>query len=35
MLNQTQKGQEYLEDAWRFEQTKPDRKKLKKFSSKG
>jgi len=27
-LNQTQKGQEYLEKCWILEQTEPDRKKL-------
>lgn len=27
-LSQTEKGQEYLDDAWRMEQTKPDRKAL-------
>lgn len=36
MLNQTEKGREYLDDAWRLEQTKPDRKKLReKFGLKG
>lgn len=36
MLNQTEKGREYLDNAWRLEQTKPDRKKLReKFGSKG
>lgn len=28
MLSRTQAGQEYLDNAWRMEQTKPDRKKL-------
>ncbi len=27
---QTTEGREYLEDAWRFEQTKPEREKLRK-----
>lgn len=27
-LNQSEKGQEYLDNAWRMEQTKPDRIKL-------
>jgi hypothetical protein len=27
-LNQTEKGQEYLNNAWRWEQTKPDRAAL-------
>ena len=27
-LNQTEKGQEYLDNAWRWEQTKPDRAAL-------
>lgn len=27
-LQQTEKGREYLENAWRLEQTKPERKKL-------
>lgn len=27
-MSQTEKGQEYLDNAWRLEQTKPDRKKL-------
>jgi hypothetical protein len=27
-LNQTEEGQEYLKNAWRMEQTKPDREKL-------
>jgi len=26
--NQTEAGQEYLDNCWRMEQTKPDRKKL-------
>ena len=27
-LSQSEKGQEYLDNAWRMEQTKPDRVKL-------
>jgi hypothetical protein len=27
-MNQTEKGQEYLDNAWRMEQTKPDRAAL-------
>jgi hypothetical protein len=27
-LNRTEKGQEYLDNAWRMEQTKPDRAAL-------
>ena len=27
-MSQTEKGQEYLDNAYRLEQTKPDRKKL-------
>lgn len=35
-LSQTEAGQEYLDNAWRMEQTAPDRKKLrKKFGRKG
>lgn len=29
-LNQTEKGREYLENCWIMEQTKPDRKQLRK-----
>lgn len=29
-LSQTEKGQEYLDNAWRMEQTKPDRAALRK-----
>ena len=29
-LNQTEKGREYLDNAYRLEQTKPDREKLRK-----
>lgn len=33
-LNSTEKGREYLENAWRITQTEPDRKKLReKFSN--
>ena len=28
--NQTEKGREYLDNAWRMEQTKPDREALRK-----
>jgi len=28
MLSRTEKGQEYLDNAWRMEQTEPDRAKL-------
>lgn len=28
--SQTEKGQEYLDNAWRMEQTKPDREALRK-----
>jgi hypothetical protein len=35
MLNQTEHGQEYLRNAWRMEQTEPDRKALRrKFGGK-
>lgn len=27
-MSRTEKGQEYLDEAWRLEQTKPDRQKL-------
>jgi hypothetical protein len=30
MLSRTPAGQEYLDNAWRMEQTKPDRQKLRK-----
>lgn len=30
MLSRTEKGQEYLDNAWRMEQTKPDRQALRK-----
>lgn len=30
MLSRTEAGQEYLDNAWRMEQTKPDRAKLRK-----
>lgn len=29
-MNQTEKGQEYLDNAWRMEQTEPDRAELRK-----
>lgn len=29
-MNQTERGQEYLDNAWRMEQTKPDRETLRK-----
>ena len=29
-MSQTEKGQEYLNNAWRMEQTKPDREALRK-----
>lgn len=28
MLSRTEEGQEYLDNAWRMEQTQPDRKRL-------
>lgn len=35
-LNQTEEGQEYLRNAWRMEQTTPDREKLReKYKKKG
>ena len=35
-LSKSEKGQEYLDNAWRMEQTKPDRKALrKKFGKEG
>lgn len=35
-LSSTEAGQKYLDDAWRMEQTKPDRKKLRqKFGKEG
>lgn len=35
-MSQSEYGQEYLDDAWRLEQTKPDRQKLRaKFGRKG
>ena len=30
MLNRTEAGQEYLDNAWRMEQTEPDRPRLRK-----
>lgn len=36
MLSRTEKGQEYLDEAWRLEQTEPDRPALrKKFGKEG
>lgn len=36
MLSRTEAGQEYLDNAWRMEQTKPDRAALrKKFGKEG
>lgn len=36
MLSRTESGQRYLDDAWRMEQTAPDRAKLrKKFHKEG
>jgi hypothetical protein len=36
MLSRTEEGQKYLDNAWRMEQTEPDRQKLrKKFGRKG
>ena len=34
-LNQTEAGQEYLDNAWRMEQTEPDRNKLRQKFGKG
>lgn len=35
-MSQTEKGEEYLNNAWRLEQTKPDRKSLRqKFGKEG
>ena len=35
-MSQTEKGEEYLNNAWRLEQTKPDRDSLrKKFGKEG
>lgn len=35
-LSQTEKGEEYLKNAWQLEQTKPDRKALRrKFGKEG
>lgn len=35
-LSRTEKGEEYLDNAWRLEQTKPDRAKLRdKFGKEG
>lgn len=35
MLSKTEGGQEYLDNAWRMEQTKPDRAALRKKLGKG
>lgn len=36
MLSRTEEGQKYLDNAWRMEQTEPDRPKLReKFGRKG
>lgn len=35
MLSRTEAGQEYLDNAWRMEQTKPDRVRLRKKLRKG
>lgn len=35
MLSRTEAGQEYLDNAWRMEQTEPDRAALRKKLSKG
>ena len=35
MLSRTETGQEYLDEAWRLEQTKPDRAKLRERFGKG
>lgn len=34
-LNKTEKGQEYLDNAYRLEQTKPDKKSLREHFGKG
>ena len=34
-MNQTEKGREYLENCWRMQQSKPDRKKLREKYRKG
>ena len=34
-LNQTEHGQEYLDNAWRMEQTEPDREELRRKLRKG
>lgn len=35
-MSQSEKGQEYLDNAWRLEQTEPDRKSLRnKFGKEG
>ena len=35
MLSRTEEGQEYLDNAWRMEQTEPDRVRLRKKLGKG
>ena len=35
MLSRTEEGQEYLDNAWRMEQTEPDRAALRKKLAKG
>lgn len=35
-MSQSEKGEEYLDNAWRLEQTKPDRERLReKYANKG
>jgi hypothetical protein len=34
MMSSSEEGLKYLDDAWRMEQTKPDRAKLRKFTGK-
>lgn len=35
MMNQTEAGREYLDDCWRMQQTKPDRRALREKFGKG
>lgn len=35
MLNGSEEGRAYLDDAWRMEQTKPDKSKLREFVERG
>ena len=35
MMNQTEAGREYLDDCWRLQQTKPDRRALRENFGKG